>query len=72
MVSTGHSGSDGDEELLLAQRGLKRMKKHSVCDRSNTSELLFSTIGHVLNDLRRNLTPANLESQISLHLHDDL
>lgn len=37
---------------------------------SNISEHLFSTTGNVLNNRRRSLTPANLESQILLHLHN--
>lgn len=73
IVSDLPSDSDSDEQLSYPQRSLKRLKRISVSlytamrfllSTSNMFERLFSAIGHILNDRRRSLTLANLESLI--------
>ena len=75
---------DDLDELTIVERALKRQKTlhHDASNRyidtrfllatSNVCERLFSTIGHVLNDRRSGLTPANLESRIFLKSNCDL
>lgn len=65
------------------ERALKRFKNTSGKGRqfedlrfllptSNICERLFSKAGHVLNDPRMALLPANFEVQLFLHLNRDL
>lgn len=80
----GEECSARDTGLSFAERALKRQKLNCsgqenkymdtrfVLPTSNICERLFSKAGHVLNDRRKALSPANLESQVFLHLNSDL
>eukprot|EP00171_Calliarthron_tuberculosum_P001888 IDg1888t1 len=73
-----------DDRLSFAQSALKRQRRssssHSVqymnlkflLPTSNVCERLFSRSGHLFNERRRSLNPANLESQLFLRLNNDL
>lgn len=83
LVRSGES-SESDDRLSFAQRALKRQKTFGrartqnymdsrfLLPTSNICERLFSKAGHVLTDRRKGLSPVNLESQIFLHLNNDL
>lgn len=83
-VQSVHSDNSEDDELSFADRALKRQKRsisgettsygdmRFLLPTSNVCERLFSKAGHVLNDRRKGLLPANLECQLFLHMNRDL
>ena len=70
--------------LSFAERALKRQRRScgtNACryidtrfllPTSNDCERLFSTVGHLLTDRRKSISPANLEAQIFLNSNCDL
>lgn len=66
-----------DARALLAQEsnsfsGKKYQDLRFLIPTSNVCERLFSKAGYTLGDRRMSLLPANLESQLFLHLNKDL
>ena len=84
LIEEDQSTVNSDDGMSFAQRALKRQKLNDenksgkymdtrfCVPSSNVCELLFSKAGYVLSDRRKNITPANLESQLFLHLNSDL
>eukprot|EP00171_Calliarthron_tuberculosum_P003101 IDg3101t1 len=83
-IEEGSDEETGDEGLSFAERALKKQKCVDVEKRdkyidtrflvptSNICERLFSRVGYALSQRRRGICPANLESQMFLHLNCDL
>ena len=85
LLSEQEVTDDNDEICLsFAERLLKRRKKEDLggfriykntnylLPTSNICDRIFSSAGYLLNDRRRALTLANLESQFFLHINQDL
>ena len=70
--------------LFYAERALRRrtsdvknvsqkfMDLYFLIPSSKICEMLFSKSGYALNDRRRGINPDNLESQLFLHVNNDL
>ena len=77
------NNAQSESNISYADRAIFAQKRHSLAERSyhdlrflmltyNICERLFSKAGCVLDDRRMGSLPVNLESQILLHLNQDL